>query len=283
MTNHKKTGGYEILPKFTAMSRIVVHETNDYDKFTPIEGNRILKDGRVNKIISSIEDVGYIPSPILVNEHYQVIDGQGRLEALKRLNMPVYFIVIEGIGIEECISMNINQGNWKLPDYIDSYASRGYRSYLYLQSLLENYGKTFKRVVIFFAAGCGQNPTGLIKKGKINISEEDFNKARYALSWLVGFKSIIDAIEGRNEYFYEALLYCYKETWIDNNKLLDKIKKYQYKLSVVGNIYQAMKQIEDIYNFRSRDTVYIETSYKIDMNEKKKEIARTNGSRRATA
>lgn len=248
-----------------------IYITDDYERFSSIDGNRSIKDGRVKKIINSIKAVGYIPVPILVNEYYQIIDGQGRFEALKKLNQPVYYMKINGIGINECIYMNINQQNWSTDDYIESYASRGYKSFIYLQSLIRSYKKLFRsRVIAYAATGC-TNCTHDIKHGTISISKESYDNANYALSWLISFKNIIDKIEGRNENFYFALLYCYKEHCIDNDRMLQKFNKYQYKLSVVGNLEQALRQVEMIYNFRQADKIYIEANYKIDMDYKKQE------------
>ena len=96
--------------------------TNDYDMFKRLEGNRSVTELRVKKISNSIKTVGYVMNPIIVNERFEVIDGQGRLEVLRRLELPVYYIVVNGIGRKECIAMNINQTNWSLYDYIQSYA-----------------------------------------------------------------------------------------------------------------------------------------------------------------
>ena len=93
-------------------------ETKDYSKFKVLDGNRAIRDRRVDAIVQSITEVGYVTSPILVNENMEVIDGQGRLAALERLNMPVEYIVQEGIGIEECRQMNIHQSNWTDYDYV---------------------------------------------------------------------------------------------------------------------------------------------------------------------
>ncbi|WP_299997811.1 ParB N-terminal domain-containing protein, partial [uncultured Clostridium sp.] len=66
-----------------------IQNTKDYLIFKKLEGNRPVVNRRVNKIIASIQNVGYITSPLIVNEKMEVIDGQGRLEALEQLKMPV--------------------------------------------------------------------------------------------------------------------------------------------------------------------------------------------------
>lgn len=65
-----------------------VYVTDKYSIFRRLSGNRDVKEARVKKIMRSIEKVGYIPNPIIVNENMEVVDGQGRLEAVKRLGLP---------------------------------------------------------------------------------------------------------------------------------------------------------------------------------------------------
>lgn len=114
-----------------------IYQTENYSIFKRLSGNRGVEDSRVLSILKSIQNVGYIKNPIIVNEKYEVIDGQGRLEACKRLGLPVYYSIAEGAGIEECIAMNINQKNWKVEDYINSYGELGINSYIFASAAAE--------------------------------------------------------------------------------------------------------------------------------------------------
>ena len=116
-----------------------IYRTNDYGAFKKLDGNREITDAKIARIKKSIEKVGYVMSPICVNEKREIVDGQTRFGALKELNMPVDFYVVNGAGIEECRAMNINQGNWKTEDYIKSYADMGDISYQYLWQAYSKY------------------------------------------------------------------------------------------------------------------------------------------------
>jgi len=256
-------------------STIKVYETRDYDIFKRLDGNRAIKDGRVKKIIDSIMAVGYLPVPVIVNEKYEIIDGQGRIEACRKTEEPVYYIKVPKIGIEECISMNINQANWKVMDYIESYAERGVRSYQYLLKILDNYQKYYKQRTVLYAifdkTPSGKGLVSDIKNGSILIDQKTYDRARVALSWLISVKDAVEYIGGHTEYYYMALLYCYRRDDIDNERLIEKVKKEQLNLLPVTGMLQALDQLEAIYNYRigNGKKVYIATEYKKDLDERK--------------
>lgn len=245
-------------------SGVKVYATEDYSKFKRLDGNRGVADGRVKKIINSITSIGYMPVPILVNKNFEIIDGQGRVEACKRLGLPVYYIMVDGVGIEECIAMNINQVNWTINDYIKSYADRGNESYQYLLDLNTKFAPDFKQPPVLYAA-CGFASGGgvreIIKSGGVQISKRQYDKARVALSWLYNVKNVIDKVVGRSEYYYVALLYCYFHKDIDNDRLERKVKAAT-DIYPVANIGQSLKAIEDIYNYHNSNKVYIETIWR---------------------
>lgn len=83
-----------------------IQRTNNYYMFKRLEGNRFVDPKKVNKLKKSIDEVGYISNPIIVNEKMEVIDGQHRLEALKELGKPVEYIVQKNLDIKEVLFMN---------------------------------------------------------------------------------------------------------------------------------------------------------------------------------
>lgn len=117
---------------------IPCYVTKDYGMFKRLVGNRGIDLQRVARIKKSIEE-RYVKSPITVNKHYEVIDGQGRLAALKELGLPVYYVVDEEAGLDDCIRMNINTTQWNITDYVYSGRDRGIEDYTKLASLLDRY------------------------------------------------------------------------------------------------------------------------------------------------
>ena len=62
--------------------------TYEYDKFKKIKGNRKINFKNLGKIINSMSKKQLV-IPILVNEKFEVIDGQHRLQACIELGLPV--------------------------------------------------------------------------------------------------------------------------------------------------------------------------------------------------
>ena len=75
-----------------AMSQndLQIHSTNDLSVFKILEGNRNINLANVERLVKSIEENGFLQMPIIVNENYEVIDGQHRLMAAKKLNSIIY-------------------------------------------------------------------------------------------------------------------------------------------------------------------------------------------------
>ena len=77
-----------------------VYETKDYKTFSFLSNNRNISNHHVNRIINSMKKKRLI-SPILVNENFQIIDGQHRFLAQKQLKFSIPFVVQEGYGDQE--------------------------------------------------------------------------------------------------------------------------------------------------------------------------------------
>jgi len=97
-----------------------VKETNDYSMFRTLEGNRHLNKLHVKRLKESFQKA-YLLSPIIVNEKFEIIDGQHRFEAAKQLGVPINFLIAPKYGLKEAQMLNENMKNWKKEDYLNAY------------------------------------------------------------------------------------------------------------------------------------------------------------------
>lgn len=249
-----------------------VMRTDNLDKFRRLEGNRAILEPRLKKIMKSIEEVGYIMSPILVNDKWEVIDGQGRLEALKRLGMPVDYIMLPGIGINECRAMNIHQTNWGMIDYINSYAEIGNVSYAFLSQAYKAYGKLLGLGPVYYAfTGNYQLFKENLKQGNFKCTTEDYNKAVDRLEYAKRFVPIVTKISGRKEFYYMSIMFAFSLKGADIDGLYRKMKEKQAELVPVSNMEYGLGVIEELYNYRKSpdNKIYFITEYKKDLDRRR--------------
>jgi hypothetical protein len=99
-------------------------ETKDYARFNFIETNRKISDKKVAALVKSIEKRG-LQQPIIVNHKYEIVDGQHRFIALRRLGRVIYYVVSNAYRNEEDIVTLQTATRWTAKDYLYSNAAKG--------------------------------------------------------------------------------------------------------------------------------------------------------------
>lgn len=254
-----------------------VYKTDNYRKFKKLLDNREVSPQRVGLISRSIQNVGYIPSPIIVNEKLEVIDGQGRLAACEKLKLPVYYVVVNGIGIKECRSMNLHQSNWTVKDFIHSYASGGDENYINLRNLMKEFEKSLGANVLYsIAYGKVYHTAGavseIVKSGKLVFLQKEYERARRMCDYLTEFTPIFNRIGGRKDLYYGAVRFMLTIKGCEAGTLKTRVFRRQASLFPVANMDQALTNLEECYNFRSGTKIYFATEYKKWLDEREKSL-----------
>lgn len=228
-----------------------VYTTNDYSIFKRLPGNRDIPESRISKIVESVQSIGWVHNPIIVNEKMEVIDGQGRLTALQRLKMPVEYVVAPGAGNKECIYMNMNMVNWKLPDFVKSYAEQGNENYQRLLSLMERYANGNLNIISTALYRISKAKLRDIKEGTLQLTEEQYKAAIPRLEYI---KPLLDKLDpkklpGSIIMLMQTLVYYYDYEEVDKERLLYSVEKYIYNASPWVNNIDCEKEIENAYNY----------------------------------
>ena len=124
--------------------------TENYDMFKKIGGNRKLNKANYAKIVKSMKEEQLI-IPIVVNEKYEIIDGQHRYTACKDLGKPVYFYMVRGYGLEQVKRANIASSNWKKENYLDMFVAEGNETYKEFEEIKERYDLNISNLLKIFA------------------------------------------------------------------------------------------------------------------------------------
>ena len=264
-----------------------VRKTTDYSIFKELKGNREVAEKRISKLVKSFVDNGWLMNPILVNEKMEVIDGQARLEALKILKMPAYYIIQEGLTVEHCRAMNIYQSNWSIRDYVVSYAKSGMMSYEVLREAGEKSkdekGRERLTYTILTAAYSGKNGNITGSHAKIMNGEfEVVDKAHgdYIVNELLKIYDTLSLVKGRTEYMCQALIYAMRYEAVDMDRMARQIQKRCGEMNEVASIEGALKEFEKVYNYKKRGMPVNWTGHYNDFtNMQKKKISPENTSK----
>lgn len=150
----------------------MIKSTKQYDKFKLIEGNRNLVPGHLARLTVSILQKNLLAqNPIIVNERFEVIDGQHRLEIAKSNDLEIFYLVVPGASIEEVVVLNANNRSWNGTDFLNSYASRGRKDYIWLRRFMDDYSISLTQALAFLYGHDSSWSSRSIRSGKLAINE----------------------------------------------------------------------------------------------------------------
>lgn len=245
-----------------------VYKTYDLSIFTQIDGNRVPNLQHIKRLSDSIRVYGMKCNPILVNEKFQVIDGQHRLMAAKEAESFVYYIIVNGYSLSEVHTLNLNQKNWTKKDFMDGYANMGVESYVKLKFFIEkNDDYTFGDCLNLCSNTSGYGSlsrynedrtdgraykmTEIFEEGTwvgkdFKIAQDWANKIRMLKPYYLGYN---------RSTFVGTMITLFSNPNFDFNEFMHKVRLQPTALVDCANRDQYKTLIEDIYNYRSRNKI----------------------------
>jgi len=119
-----------------------VYETTNYQKFKMLEHNREVKSSHFKRMVEAMRQE-VLFTPIIVNEKWEIIEGQTRFRALVELERPVPYIIREGYGLKESRRISSVHRNWTSRQFAKSYADEGQLEYEIFEAFRKKYKFTF--------------------------------------------------------------------------------------------------------------------------------------------
>lgn len=231
-----------------------VQSTTDYSKFRKITLNRDTAQRHINNLVEAIQEQGNISriSPVIVNENMEVIDGQHRVLALEQLQMPVYYLVIDGANINTVRQMNNLQKNWTAPDFARSYALAGNKNYQRFIQLAEDYGYPYGTLMMF----CVRDAKGVQKRfrqGDFILTPEGDEQARAHLDLLKQAINLVPRYKS-NRGFAQAFKLISLNPQYSHARFIRKLKQVgDDTLKNWSKIEDFLRAFENIYNHQMRE------------------------------
>lgn len=237
-----------------------VYLTRDYDKFRTLQGNRFLRLAHVKRLAESFSEKQLV-CPIIVNDNYEIIDGQHRFMVCKELELPIHYIKVNNYGLKEVQKFNSNNAVWNKREYLESYCAIGLRPYL-----------EFKRFAAMFP-DLPLTACGMLLSGRANMNTnaarseghfpkkdfenghfvvKDFDRAvkyaRRVMDFRPYYKGYIKPV------FIRTLIRLFGNKDYSHDIMIKKLKSPgNSRLSDQKTVKQYLLLLEDIFNHKNRE------------------------------
>jgi hypothetical protein len=221
-------------------------KTNNYQKFKFIATNRIIKESHVQKLSNSMNTHGFLNSkPITVNSNYEIIDGQHRFMAAKRLGIDVIY-EIDNVDINECmVTVNTTSNTWRLNEFIEHYAKKGLVDFIELNKFINNTDYGVSNCISIF---CGFSVTPKhIRTGVMPFKNLKFNESIELIEF---FRNKLKFF--KTNKFIESLIILVNRKDIDK-KHIDKLKLNAYSIVECANNNQYANQYNSLLKLKIKN------------------------------
>jgi hypothetical protein len=237
------------------MNQIQVHTTTEYSLFKILNGNRDVNELHLRRLKESIKK-NHLTTIIMVNEKFEIIDGQHRFLVCQELKLPINYIISKNYGLNEVQILNANMKNWSTNDYVNGYCDLGYKDYEMYRDFVADYGFS-SRLAILLLSGeqeNGSNPVSAATKFKAGLFKiKDLDNAKRMAEKLKMIEPFYKGFMRRS--FVLAIYQMFKNNNFDFPEFLAKLKQQPTTLQDCTSITQYKVLIEDIYNYRRREKI----------------------------
>ena len=224
--------------------------SSNYSNFKFLEANRDIKERHVNNLVTSIKKEGQI-YPILVNNRFEVIEGQHRVEACKILQIPIMFLKNDKATIKHVRIVNNCQEGWKFYDFLKSFSHHSHPNHEIYQKI-GLFVKEFSfqpRICLILLVGGVDNGTKIneFKFGTFTIEDEE--KSRRLAKQLLKIKTFAPDLVA-NKKFCLAWFRVQKIEKFKVESAYDQIKKYRSKLEGCLNQEDWIEGLLEAYSYK---------------------------------
>jgi hypothetical protein len=231
----------------TGSNAPVIQMTKDLGIFKRIAGNRAVIHAHVQKLAEAIKNdsdcLKY--NPILVNEKFQVIDGQHRLQATIELGTPIYYMQVPGLKLRNAQNLNKLSKPWNPEDYARSYAELGNEHYAKYLEFKEKYGYNHD-ILLKYLSLEDLVSMEMFRGGKFKVTNE--KKSHDLCSKLGDFEEFLGKRQTKQRPFALAFRAVWEIKRYNHAEMLRKLRspKNAFELRAVPEDY--MRDFERIYN-----------------------------------
>lgn len=235
-----------------------IKQTKTYAQFKAIKGNRAVNKDHLRHLKESISDINMLAvNPIIVDEKFNVIDGQHRLEAAKQLSLPIFYIVAKG-NIQTVRLLNATNRMWHLVDYINSYSKYGFFDYEKILEFNKKYGvaySTAAQMLMFGNPSDSEKTRHHLKSGEFIVQEEAL--AVDLMKWSDLFTTRLVKAARVSREFLSALYRLRKSKVVTYDEMKEKLAGYDQLFVPSRTTTDYMRELENVINYKQMKKIHL--------------------------
>jgi hypothetical protein len=254
----------EVKRKQLDLDPIKVYNTKDYDIFRKKEGNRQINLSLVNKLYRSILDNGwYDVSILIVGDNMTLLDGQHRVEALKRIFQDTgvlyrikYIVNRDFDDLKKIVSWQKDRAAWAIMDFAQSYATMGnehYKTYIDFRAKYKM-SHTGAMLLLLGKGSSGGSMSQRFKSGHFLV--DDYSRSE---EWALRLQSLVEHYDfAYNRSFIIAMIKMWRHPQFSHIEFMEKVSKFQSLIYSCVNVKQYYELIGELYNYHKQNRIFFD-------------------------
>jgi hypothetical protein len=241
----------------------MINKTKEYGKFVLRTDNRAKIDSaHVKALVKSIQGKNMLQyRPIMINEKWEVIDGQHRLKAAEKLGVEIYYEMNKNLEAQDIILIN-NQKSWGIADYLNFYCAQGNQEYIKLKEFMTSNNLNLK-VALILSLGSSLSKRQVFKNGDYVFNEEMKDSCLEKCWDTIEF---IQKINGFSLYttsakFWQPLAHLIRHPDFNSEKWFKNLNLFIERVGPKVSSKDYAKMFSDIYNFRNDAKIDIASEF----------------------
>lgn len=240
----------------TTANQLIVHETTDYGLFKELEGNRVVNKLHLRRLKDSMAK-NYLFTIITVNELMQIIDGQHRFNVCRELQLPIYYVKMNGYGLREVQILNANNKVWNSDDYLSGYCDLAkqhegsYEDYLIYKDFKDRYQFGHSECLLILTQHFDRRSIQSFFNGDLKIDN-------YANGVLIAKKleEIGKFYSGyKRKSFVRVIVNLLKNPNFVFSEFIHKVQLQPMALKDCTDVKMYRELIEEVYNYRRKEKI----------------------------
>lgn len=222
-----------------------IQKTINYFQFKLVDSNRPVDPRHVKEMIAKIQDKNLLHLfPILVNSKMEVIDGQHRLEAAKKLGEYVYYFIDDKITKGDIARVNAVSKNWNINDYINYWTVENREGFDKLSSFMIDNPLIPPSTTLMMFSKLKKRDINGVREG--NIDTSNYEQALSIADVLREYAGLIHFAYERN--FVLAVMNCIYTPEYSHSHMQSKLEYQSRSIKRCVNVKQYTEMLEEIYN-----------------------------------